>query len=70
MFSCEYYCVVRYTLVRRSHRMCYLKDKGVVGKKPMDLCACESEEYTDGVGAGVNTTLVSDTLSKRSRRMC
>jgi hypothetical protein len=58
------------TLVTRSHRMCYLKDKGLVGKKPMDLCARESEEYTNGVGAGVNTTLVSDTLSKRSRRMC
>ena len=31
-------------------------------KKPMDLCSCESEEYGHGVGSGVNTTLLSDTL--------
>jgi len=29
----------------------------------MDLCGCEREEHEDGVGAGVNTTLSSDTLS-------
>ena len=28
----------------------------------MDLCACESEEHTHGVGAGANTTLLSDAL--------
>ena len=28
----------------------------------MDLCVYESEEYEYGVGAGVNTTLLSDTL--------
>ncbi len=38
------------------------KVKGLVVKKPMDLCACESEESDHGVGAGVNTTLLSDTL--------
>ena len=27
----------------------------------MNLCACESEEPEDGVGAGVNTTLLSNT---------
>ena len=39
-------------------------DRGKVWlwKKTMDLCACESEEYEDGVGAGVNSTLLSDTL--------
>ncbi len=31
-------------------------------KKPVDLCACESEEHEHGVGAGANTTLMSDTL--------
>jgi hypothetical protein len=31
-------------------------------KKTMDLCACESEEHEPGVGAGANTTLLSDTL--------
>ena len=31
-------------------------------KKPIDLCACEREEREDGVGAGVNSTLLSDTL--------
>ena len=28
----------------------------------MDLCVCESEEREDGVGAVVNSTLLSDTL--------
>ncbi len=31
-------------------------------KKPMDLCACESEEHEYGVSASANTTLLSDTL--------
>ena len=31
-------------------------------KKPIDLCACESEEREHGVGAGANSTLLSDTL--------
>ena len=31
-------------------------------KKTMDLCAFESEEHEHGVGAGVNSTLLSDTL--------
>ena len=31
-------------------------------ENPMDLCACESEEHEHGVGAGVNSTLLSDTL--------
>jgi hypothetical protein len=35
---------------------------GWLRKKPMDLCACESEEDENGVGAGPNTTLMSDTL--------
>ena len=32
------------------------------GKKTIDLCACESEEREHGVGAGANSTLLSDTL--------
>ena len=28
----------------------------------MDLCACESEEREDGVGAGVNGIIMSDVL--------
>jgi hypothetical protein len=28
----------------------------------MDLCVCESEDHEHGVGAGANTTLLSDTL--------
>jgi hypothetical protein len=38
----------------------------------MDLRGCESEEHEDGVGAGPNTTLLSDTLLvvNRSRRIC
>ena len=28
----------------------------------MDLCACESEECEDGVGPGVKSTRLSDTL--------
>ena len=28
----------------------------------MDLCACEIEEHEHGVGDGVNSTLMSDTL--------
>jgi hypothetical protein len=31
-------------------------------KKTMDLCVCESEEREHGVSAGVNATLMSDTL--------
>ncbi len=31
-------------------------------KKPIDLCACESEGHEHGVGAGANSTLLSDTL--------
>jgi hypothetical protein len=36
--------------------------KAWLRKKPMDLCAYESEEHADGVGAGANTTLLSDTI--------
>ena len=32
-------------------------------KKTMDLCACESEEHENEVGAGVNAIIMSDTLS-------
>jgi len=35
-------------------------------KKTMDLCTSESEEHDHGVGAGVNTTLLSDTLKSIS----
>ena len=31
-------------------------------KKPIDLCACESEGHEHGVGGGANSTLLSDTL--------
>ena len=30
--------------------------------KPMNLCAYENEDHEDGVGVGVNSTLMSDTL--------
>ncbi len=60
---CEYYSAVRYTIVNRSRRIFSRKDKGlVVKKKTMDLCVYESQEREDGVGSGVNTTLLSDTL--------
>jgi hypothetical protein len=59
---CEYYSVVRYTIVNRSHRICCHKVKGLVPKKPMDLCVFESEDHECGVGVGVNTALLSDTL--------
>ena len=59
---CRYYSGVRYTIVNRSHRICFRKDKGLVVKKTMNLCVSESEEYEDGVGPGVNSTLLSDTL--------
>ena len=31
-------------------------------KKPMDLCGYESEDHEHGVGTGVNSTLLSDTI--------
>ena len=61
MYWYEFYSAVRYTIVSRSPRICR-KDKGLVPKKPMDLCECESEEHEHGVDAGVSTTLLSDTL--------
>ena len=39
-----------------------VRTKVWVRKKPMNLCACESEEHDHEVGAGVNTTLLSGTL--------
>jgi hypothetical protein len=59
---CEYYSSVRYTIVKWSRRICCRKGKGLIAKKPMDLCACESEKHEHGVIADVNTTLLSDTL--------
>jgi hypothetical protein len=34
----------------------------LVAKKNMNLCACDSEECEHGVGAGVNATMLSETL--------
>ncbi len=31
-------------------------------KKTMNLCACESEEHEHGVGADVNSIIMSDVL--------
>ena len=57
---CRCYSDVRYTIVNRSRRICCRRGKVWLQKKPMDLCACESEEHEHGVGAGVDTTLLSD----------
>jgi hypothetical protein len=38
-------------------------------KKPMNLCACDSEDREHGVGAGVNDTMLSDTLAIISPRV-
>jgi hypothetical protein len=60
---CRSYSVVRYTIVNRSPRNWIPEgDRFGCEKKPMDLCVFESEEREDGVGAGANTTLLSDTL--------
>ena len=44
------------------NRVEFARAKVWLQKNPMDLCACEREEREDGVGAGVNSTLLSDTL--------
>jgi hypothetical protein len=36
----------------------------------MDLCTYESEEHEHGVGAGANTTLMSDTLQSTGLAEC
>ena len=51
-------CQIHYN---RSHRICR-KGKGLVVKKPMDLCGRESEDHDHGVGAGVNVIIMSDVL--------
>jgi len=48
-------CRFRNTIGHKSRRICY-KGKVSVAKKPMNLCACDSEECEDGVGAGVTAT--------------
>jgi hypothetical protein len=58
----EYYSDVRYTIVNRYAECADTRTKVWLRKKPMDLCACESEEREHGLGVGVNTTLMSDTL--------
>ncbi len=58
---CTYYSVVRYTIVNRSRRICR-QGKGLVVKKPMDLCGRESEDHDHGVGSGVNVIIMSDVL--------
>jgi hypothetical protein len=42
--------------------------QGWFRKKPMDLCVSENEEHEDGVGSGVNTTLLC--IVNKSRRIC
>jgi hypothetical protein len=39
-----------------------MDDGLVAGEKPMNLCACVSEERGHGEGAGGHATLLSDTL--------
>ena len=39
-----------------------VRAKGWLKNKPMDLFVCESEEHEHGVGTGVDTTLLSNTL--------
>jgi hypothetical protein len=34
----------------------------VTKKKTMNLCTCDSKECEHGVGAGVNATMLSETL--------
>jgi hypothetical protein len=43
-------------------RICRQGKKVWLQKQPMDLCASESEDHEHGVGAGVNATLLSETL--------
>ena len=31
-------------------------------ENPMNLCACDSEQRENGVGTGVNATILSETL--------
>jgi hypothetical protein len=51
----------RNTKFNRSRRICHHCEVSVA-KKPMNPCACESEERGHGVGAGMNATLPSGTL--------
>jgi hypothetical protein len=60
----ERFCVlVRILLCCQIHISKGLAESAAAGakvwlrKKPMDLCAWESEEHEHGVGAGANTTL-------------
>ncbi len=60
-FRWEYYYPVRNTRSHKPHRIC-LKDVSGVKKNPMNLCVYESEEREDGVGAGVNDTMLSERI--------
>ncbi len=52
-----------YVRVIRSRRMYCHKEKGLwFRKKPMDLCACESETCEHRVGTDVNVIVMSDVL--------
>ena len=54
----EYYSVVRYTIVNRSHRICFHKGTGLVVKKNVWTCvdntSSETEDHEHGVGAGAS----------------
>ncbi len=39
-------------------------------KKPVDMCSCEIEECEDGVSAGANATVKSDTLQSKGLTEC
>ncbi len=56
--------IVRYTIVNRFRRICCRKGKGLVPKKPVNLCVCENEDHEYGLDTGVNSTMLSDTLEE------
>ena len=52
----------RWTTKGRPRRISFRKGRGLVPKKPTNLCGWESDDHEDGVGPGTNSTLLSDTL--------
>ena len=48
--GCKCYCPVRYTIINRSRRTVARRAKFRLRKKPMNLCACVSEDRGHGVG--------------------
>jgi hypothetical protein len=54
------------TMLSETQKVISLEESAVralrLRKKPMNLCACDSEECENGVGVGVNDTMLSETL--------